>query len=117
MKVTGVADLRWHGELARQRARNAASRALREVAEVLLEEANRTIPHRTGHMMRTGATHQPDPLLCFVSYDTPYAVRQHEDTRLRHAQGRRAEWLRLALDENRDRFLRFLAAQVGKELG
>jgi len=34
-----------------------------------------------------------------VAYDTPYAVRQHEDTRLRHDAGRRAKWLERTADE------------------
>ena len=28
-----------------------------------------------------------------VSYDTPYAVKQHEDTRLNHQRGRKAKYL------------------------
>ena len=34
-----------------------------------------------------------------VAYDTPYAVRQHEDTRLRHDPGRRAKWLERTAQE------------------
>jgi hypothetical protein len=116
MRVLASMGQVWRGPAVQARALAAADQGLQLVAEVLLEEANRTIPHQTGHMMRTGTTWHPRPLLAFVSYDTPYSVRQHEDTRLRHAPGRRAEWLRLALQEGADRYTKWLADHVREAL-
>ena len=47
-----------------------------------------------------------------MSYDTPYAVRQHEDTRLRHTNGRRAKWLEHTAREQSSRIGSFLADRI-----
>jgi hypothetical protein len=109
----------WRGPQVAQIADSAARHALSEVAEVLLEESNRTIPHQSGTMMRSGITSHSDPPqkpLAMVSYDTPYAVRQHEDTRLQHPNGRRAEWLRRTLEENRQRYLAWIRGALDRRL-
>ena len=44
-------------------------------------DANTTIPYDTFDMWNSGAvTTNPHTATVTVSYDTPYAVRQHEDT-------------------------------------
>jgi hypothetical protein len=53
-------------------------------------------------------------LRAVVSYDTPYAVRQHEDTRLRHLNGRRAKWLELTGREEAPTVKKFLADEIRK---
>lgn len=88
--------------------RKAAARAVRDGAEFLLEDANRTAPIEEGTLIRSGQV-SVDGLTASVSYDTPYAARQHEDTRLRHDEGRRAKWLELTAAENRDRIGEHLA--------
>ena len=68
--------------------------AVTDAAEFLLEESNRTAPIEEGNLIGSGmVTVDASRLTATVSYDTPYAVRQHEDTRLRHLDGRRAKWL------------------------
>lgn len=69
----------------------AAESAVADGIEFLAEQANRTVPHQEGTLGRSARTSQ-DGARAALSYDTPYAVRQHEDTRLRHDEGRRAKW-------------------------
>lgn len=76
--------------------------AVSDATEYLLETANRTAPIEEGTLIGSGtATVEQDPTTTrgVVAYDTPYAVRQHEDTRLRHDAGRRAKWLERTADE------------------
>lgn len=89
---------------AMQRIHEAAAEALSDAAEFLLEEANRTAPLEEGTLIGSGlVTVDAKNLRATVSYDTPYAVRQHEDTRLRHDGGRRAKWLEhTAREQTRD---------------
>lgn len=78
-------------ELAR-----AKQAAVSDAAEHLLETANRTAPIEEGTLIGSGTATvdvSGDRVRGVVAYDTPYAVRQHEDTTLRHDQGRRAKWL------------------------
>ena len=67
-------------------------------------------------MQGTGKVTQIDDLTVAISYDTPYAVRQHEDTRLRHDPGRRAKWLERTLQEERQRVQKWIADEIGKAL-
>lgn len=93
--------------------RKRAVAAGTDAAEFLLEEANRTVPIEEAVLEGSGhVTTDADALVFSVSYDTPYAVRQHEDTRLRHDSGRRAKWLEYTFREQRLRVLTFLADRM-----
>lgn len=102
-------------QLAHSQTSDAAEEGLVDAAEFLLEQANRTVPHEEGTLARSG-TVSADGLKAAVAYDTPYARRQHEDTRLRHDQGRRAKWLELTLREQKDQILNFLAERIRRSM-
>lgn len=53
-----------------------------------------------------------DHLQAAVSYDTPYALVQHEDPTLQHDAGRTADYLGAPLRENAGRYQRHIADQV-----
>lgn len=89
--------------------RKAAFAALTDAGESLLEGANRTAPIEEAVLIGSGQVSGDERALSVaVSYDTPYAVRQHEDTTMRHDPGRRAKWLERTFAEQ--------ATQVGKYL-
>lgn len=91
--------------------------ALTDATEFLLEEANRTVPHEEGTLEGSGTAGvkvQGDRMVGVVSYDTPYAVRQHEDTRLRHTGKGRAKWLERTANEQRTRIGKFLAERMAR---
>lgn len=90
----------WKGEFAKKAYHQAAARALDIGLELILTEANKTVPIEEATLERSGATSVDDQRLeGVVSYDTPYARVQHEDRALTHDPGRRAKWLQLTLDE------------------
>lgn len=71
-----------------------AVRGLTLAAEYVLGESNQIVPIEEGTLGRSGATSvDPATLRASVSYDTSYAVRQHEDLSLRHDPGRQAKYL------------------------
>ncbi len=80
--------------------------AVETAADLLLEVANRTVPLDKSPLQNSGdvdTAKTPTGWKASVYYDTPYAVKQHEDTTLRHKPGRRARWLELAAQEERER--------------
>lgn len=95
------------------RIRTATERAVKQAAEDALRTANETIPFEIGTLAESGLV-TVDGARASISYDTPYAARQHEDTRLRHNKGRRAKWLELSMAEQEQRLGQFLADQIGK---
>lgn len=114
-------SIRWTDDRraeATQAAHDAAAAGLGDAAEFLLEEANRTIPLDEGVMLGSGDV-DVDAAggRAAISYDTPYAVRQHEDTRLRHTPGRRAKWLEHTLTERGSEAGEYIAARVREALG
>lgn len=110
-----MSDVRmtWHGQRVSKEVAQAAVRGLRDGAEHLLTTANYTIPLETGDMMRSGVPDVDEERLeASVSYDTPYAVTQHEDTTLRHDPGRRAKWLEETLNEERRKIQSYIEVKI-----
>lgn len=98
--------------------REGAARGLRDGVEHLREEADRTVPIEEAILAGSGGVDvDPEALEASAYYDTPYAVRQHEDTRLRHDAGRRAKWLELAAQEQSAAIGEHIAASVRRALG
>lgn len=87
--------------------------AVADAGEFLLEQANRTAPIEEGTLIGSGTvTLDRGRLRAVVAYDTPYAVRQHEDTRLRHTNGRRAKWLEHTAREQGHQLGRIIADRL-----
>ena len=108
--MTG-ATVSWYGHAVKRRVRDAINDVVGDAGEYLLEEANRTVPIEEGTLARTGFVDVGDGEAT-VSYDTPYAARQHEETGYRHASGRRAKWLQLTFQEQARRIEGFLADRL-----
>jgi len=113
--------LRWDGAKVQAGVRAAAISGLRDGAEHLLTEANKTVPIETGALMRGGvADVDEERLEASVSYgnneSAAYAVTQHEDTTLRHDEGRRAKWLEMTLNEQRRKIQRHVEDKIKQAL-
>lgn len=70
----------------------AAENGVRDSTEHLLTEANKSVPHDEGTLERSGSA-SSEGTKGAVSYDTPYAVRQHEDMSLHHHGKGQSKWL------------------------
>lgn len=92
---------------ASRKVLDAAEAAVKDATEFLAQAANETVPHEIG-TLELSAQASTDGLKGAVSYDTPYAARQHEDTRLRHKGKGRAKWLQRTLDEKAPRITTFI---------
>lgn len=110
--------LKWQGPQVEDAMRSAAAEGLLIAAEYILGEANHTVPFLVGIMEHSGvATVDEQRLAAAVSYDTPYAVRQHEDLTLRHPNGRRAKWLELTMSERGQKVIDLIGTQVRRRVG
>lgn len=103
----------WNGPQVSDKLRDGAAAGLLVAMEFLLTEANVGVPLDEGTLERSGvAQADRSTLRGIVSYDTPYAVRQHEDLTARHAPGRHAKWLELALLRNKQTLPRLVQRQM-----
>lgn len=90
----------WKGDEIKRATSEAGARALRYGAEHMLTEANDRVPHEYGDLMRSGDVDvDEEELLASISYDTPYAVVQHENVELNHPNGREAKWLERTMND------------------
>ena len=94
----------WRGAEATALEREGAERGLYLWAEYVLEQAVNIVPLREGTLMRSGVASPPDPgtLKSAVSFDTPYAVVQHENLTFHHPNGRQAKYLETPLNASGD---------------
>lgn len=92
--MTLTTRLDWDGVAVTADMRAAAVDGLKLGAEHLLGESRKEVPLEEGVLERSGvATVDAASLTAAVSYDTPYAVPQHEELDWRHDEGRKAKYL------------------------
>lgn len=97
--------------------RAGTNRGLRLGAEHVLGESDAQAPLEEGTLERSGKVSTDDgDLKAAVSYDTPYAVAQHEDLTFRHDAGRNAKYLENALNAEAPTVARIVQQQVRREL-
>lgn len=103
----------WHGDKVIDSTRENGVKALWAGGEHILHKGNETVPYLEGILAASGhVSVSKSNLVAAISYDTPYAVKQHEDITLRHTGRRRAQWLRLTLQEQMHRVLQLMADQL-----
>lgn len=96
------AEITWNGKAVTAQMRAGAVRGLFLAAEHVLSESRMVVPIEEATLSRSGATSvDAEALKAAVSYDTPYAMRQHEDLTLRHDVGRTAKYLERPLESTR----------------
>lgn len=97
----------------RDASHDAAVRGLRTAAEHVLQVSRSRVPIEEGTLERSGAVDvDEEGLRAAISYDTPYAVVQHEDMTLQHDAGRQAKYLESAMTGERETALQLIAAEI-----
>ncbi|MFB6846207.1 hypothetical protein ACFCXS_15280 [Streptomyces sp. NPDC056373] len=115
--MTQRARLNWNGAAALRGTRAGALRGLRVAAEHVLTESRKVVPIEEATLERSGvATVDESSLTAAVSYDTPYAVRQHEELNYRHDPGRTAKYLERPLTEEAATVAAIIAAELRRSL-
>ena len=88
--------VKWYGDLAIEKQRTAAKKAIHDAAEYMLEESNKIVPFDLGELQTSGDT-DVDVNLSGVSasifYDTKYAARLHEHPEYNFQNGREGKYL------------------------
>lgn len=93
----------------------ARKRALLKALEHLLGASRQLVPHEEGTLERSGRVTVLVPgKLGAVVYDTPYAVRQHEELDYQHDPGRTAKYLETPMTTERAVMLALMAAELRK---
>lgn len=113
--MTQRSSMKWDTAAAERAIRAATARGLAIWAEHVLNESNAIVPLDEATLQRSGvASVDPRELEAAVSYDTPYAVRQHEDETIVHRNGRQAKYLERAWLASRPLAGKIIANQIRK---
>jgi hypothetical protein len=103
--------------VVRKAQRDAVNRAGRLAVEHILGESRKEVPIEEGTLERSGVAQWDDQQQRgAISYDTPYAVRQHEDMALRHDDGRKAKYLEDPMEREADAVRDIFAAELRRAL-
>ncbi|PRX66106.1 hypothetical protein B0I32_106242 [Nonomuraea fuscirosea] len=109
-------DLHLNPAAFTEETKTVSARALKDGALHVLSVSNTRVPLQEGHLQNSGnASVDRGEMRAYVSYDQPYAIRQHEELTWQHAPGRQAKYLETALEEEAAQ-VRALLAQQLKEL-
>jgi hypothetical protein len=109
--------LRFNGAPAEHEIREGAARGLFLAAEHVLGLSNDVVPLDEAELQRSGvASVDEGALTGAVSYDTAYAVVQHERLDFRHPPGRTAKYLENSLNGARTEIAAIIAAEVRRAL-
>lgn len=108
-------DFTWDDKTAIAAVRAAAPKAGVEAGNQLLDRSNQHVPVDQGELRDSGAVTQTDDG-AIISYNTPYAVKQHEDIALRHPHGGQAKFLEQVIHSEGDIFLQALADALDRAL-
>lgn len=94
-----------------------AAEGLARAADHLLAASRVLVPLEDGTLEQSGtASVNRARLEADVSYDTPYAVRQHEDLDYRHDQGRTAKYLEGPAGAEQAAMAAIIAAELRRAL-
>jgi hypothetical protein len=110
-------EFTWNGTVATRKLKDATMTALGQWAELLLQRARELVPLDEATLERSGvASTDPDAMAAAVSFDTPYAVPQHEDMTYNHAPGRQAKYLEQPWNESAETAADLIAAHIRRAL-
>lgn len=90
---------------------------LKLAGEHILQLSRQRVPLEEGTLERSGVVTDDGDAAVAISYDTPYAVPQHERMDYRHAAGRSAKYLELAFAEGKADAAAIIAAAARRKAG
>jgi hypothetical protein len=107
----------WNGAKVKRLGREGAIEGLEAGTQHLLGAALVLVPWDEHHLEGTGtATVNGPKLLGAVSFNTPYARRQHEELDWRHKPGRSAKYLEIPMHAEAKVIQALIAARIRRKL-
>lgn len=112
-----MADLDWRGLEVIKDLGQAKINAVRASAHYLRGESIERTPLETGTLRNSAKVSDNGDDEAAVSYNTPYAARQHEELGYAHPGGGQAKFLESAALDNQRQLQQIAAEQIRKSLG
>lgn len=104
----------WDGDKVADAISQAARQGLRDAAEYTRERAVQRTPVMDG-VLRNSAKVSQDGLTAAISFNTPYAIKQHEELGYRHKDGE-AKYLENTMRAERGMIQQIIVNKIRKAL-
>lgn len=115
--ISGLKEVYKGLQLTEEEIIQAALKGQKKLAANILGESQKLVPVDTGTLQRSGHITTDTGLnITTISYDTPYARKQHEDPTLNHPKGGQAKYLEQPFNEKAGEFENFVLTEVYKTL-
>ena len=100
IKIDGFKETYKNLGLLEEEIEKAAMKGVRKLANNILAESQKLVPVDTGTLKDSGAiSSDKKNSIVTISYNTPYARKQHEDNTLNHPKGGQAKYLERPFNE------------------
>ncbi|MEY9837445.1 hypothetical protein [Streptacidiphilus sp. EB103A] len=114
--MTQSGSFNWQGRAWLRSTKRASAHGVQLALEHTLGVANKLVPLDEGTLERSGkVTMDGTNAAGTISYDTVYAVRQHEELTWKHLPGRQAKYLEQPLNTERAVMLAIVAETIRRE--
>ena len=116
--ISGLKEVYKNLDITEDEIIKAAKKGQKLLAQNILGESQKLVPVDTGTLQRSGHVTVVNDInnTTIISYDTPYARKQHEDTTLNHPRGGEAKYLERPFNKKAGEFENFVSTEVYKVL-
>ena len=95
-----------------------ALNATKKLAEVILGESQKIVPVDFGALKESGTVRANNKTnIVTISYNTPYARKQHEDNTLNHPKGGQAKYLEQPFNEKAKELESYIKKALERKFG
>lgn len=113
LQIDGFKEIYKAMGLVEEEIAKAAIKGMRTTALNILGESQKLVPIDTGILQKSGSIKvNQGALTATISYNTPYALKQHEDVSLNHPKGGEAKYLERPFNEKKGE----LEVNIGNEI-
>ena len=117
IQIDGFKELYQKLGLLEEEIDAAAIKGVRKLANVILGESQKLVPVETGTLKNSGTVSlDKKNKIATISYNTPYARKQHEDNTLNHPRGGQAKYLERPFNEKSDELEIYVGNEIDKVL-
>lgn len=117
IKIDGFKETYKNLGLLEEEIDKAALRGVKKLADVILGESQKLVPVDTGTLKESGAiSTDKKAQIVTISYNTPYARKQHEDNTLNHPKGGQAKYLEQPFNEKSKEIEIYVGESINKLL-
>lgn len=106
--------VKWNDSKAIKLMNEALTSGIKDACEYILQESNKIAPIDEGTLIRSGnidVESSPKPKGC-IYYDTPYAIRLHENPQYSFQNNREGKYLEKTVKDERKAVQRFLSQRL-----